>query len=335
LKKERDMEIMLKLFAVTVLLGAGTPSTGHASDVSWETEPLAAGEKARFERVSRAWVGKLWTNDYSDCKAGLDVRRYHSRPWTTHVDVRFRLHGELCVCGFVDKSPDKLTYIGNNLYRRIISYAGEKLHPPVHTAKEQARARVSEFAALFGVSNLWDRAHFSVYLDGGFNSMEECWKFDFWAVKNGYPFPGGVHVDIADLPGAPLASWHDTRDDVPPGQLPARAALSPEQARAKSLEYMKAYFPFHAAALHKGQILEKGDVLEIKCYTNMLEYIIPNYNYIRPAPGKGGLSDYVSRKREIALAWVNHLGTPEGSKYNISATIYVDAATGEMLGGSD
>jgi hypothetical protein len=49
----------------------------------------------------------------------------------------------------------------------------------------------------------------------------------------------------------------------------------------------------------------------------------------------GGLSNYVPKKREIALAWVNYLGTPKGSKYDIGATIYVDAATGEMLGGSD
>jgi len=168
-----------------------------------------------------------------------------------------------------------------------------------------------------------------------FGSMEETWMFDFGTIKNGYPFPDGIYVAIADLPGAPLASWINAQDDVPPEQLPTNVVLNAKQASAKALQYVAKYFPYKDAALYKGQILEKGDVPEFKCYTNRLEYLIPNYNYIRPAPGKGGLSDYVAKKREIALAWVNYLGTPEKAKYDIGATIYVDAATGEMLGGSD
>ncbi len=253
----------------------------------------------------------------------------------TRVDVRFRINGKLCNFSFADRNPNKPVFISSHLYQRIISYAGEKDHSPIHTTKGQARARVSEFAALFGVSNLWDKTHFNIYVDGGFNSTGETWDFDFWTVRNGYPFPDGIHVSIADLPDAPLASWHNTQDNVPPEQLPTNVVLTSEQACAKSLEYMKKYFPFHAAALYRGQMLEKGDVLEIQCVTNMLEYVIPNYNYIRPAPGSGGLSDYVPPNRELALAWVNHLGTPKDSKYKITALIYVDAATGEMLGGSD
>jgi hypothetical protein len=66
-----------------------------------------------------------------------------------------------------------------------------------------------------------------------------------------------------------------------------------------------------------------------------LEYVIPNYNYIRPADGMGGLSDYVPKRDDIALAWICQIGTPQGSKHKIALSVYVDAATGEMLGGSD
>jgi len=303
-------------------------------EMSRKLAPLSEEEKALFEGAAKAWFKRLWTNDCSQSKAGFRIRRVDKRPWMTRVEVSFRVNGKLCDFHFADRDTNRIVLISNNLYQRIVSYAGEKWHPPVHTTKEQTRARVSEVAALFGVSNLWDKADFSVQSER-FGSMEEIWMFDFWTKKNGYPFPDGIRLAFADLPGAPLALWQNAQDDVSPERLPTNVVLTAAQARVKALEYMTKYFPFHAAALHRGQVLEKGTVLDIVCYTNGLEYIIPDYNYIRPAPGKGGLSDYVPQKREIALAWVNHLGTPEGSKYNISATIYVDAATGEMLGGSD
>lgn len=302
--------------------------------VSRKLAPLSEDEKALFDGAAKTWFKRLWTNDCSQSKAGFRTRKIDTRPWMTRVEVSFRVNGKLCDFHFADRDTNRIVLVSNNLYQRIVSYDGEKWHPPVHTTKEQARARVSEFAALFGVSNLWDKADFSVQSER-FSSMEETWRFDFWTIRNGYPFPDGIYVAIADLPGAPLALWQNAQDDVPSEQLPTNVVLTAEQARVKALGYMKNYFPFHAAALYKGQILEKGDGLEIKCYTNMLEYIIPNYNYIRPAPGKGGLSDYVPKNREIALAWVNYLGTPEGSKYKIGAAIHVDAATGDMLGGSD
>ena len=303
-------------------------------EMSRKLAPLSDDEKVFFEGAAKAWFKRLWTNDCSEGKAGFRTRKIDTRPWMTRVEVSFRVNGKLCTFSFADRDTNRIVLINNHLYQRIISYDGEKWHPPVHTTKAQARARVSEFAALFGVSNLWDKADFSVQSER-FGSMEETWFFDFWALKNGYSFPGGVLVAIADLPGAPLALWHNTQDDVPPEQIPTNVVLNAEQAFAKALQYMAKYFPYKDAVLHKGHILEKGDVPEIKCYTNRLEYVIPNYNYIRPAPGKGGLSDYVPKKREIALAWANYLGSPEGTKYNISAVIYVDAATGEMLGGSD
>ncbi len=238
-----------------------------------------------------------------------------------------------CVCEFVDKDPEKFVHVRNHSYANIIHYAGEKIHGPVHTTKKQAQARAAEYAAFFGVSNLWDTSSFRTF-NTTYNPSMDCWEYGLSQVRNGYLCPYGVSVSVADLPGAPLYSWHNTLDNIPP-ELPTNVVLNAEQARIKALEYMAKYFPYKEAALHKGQILEKEDVPEIKCSTNRLEYVIPDYNYIRPAPGNGGLSNHVPKKGEIALAWVNYLGTPENSKYDIGAIIYVDAATGEMLGGSD
>lgn len=328
------MNGMLKWSAATCLYVTGALLANRVDGgPSWKSEPLAAEEKALFERAARMWIGRLWTNDYSGCEASFDARRYNFRPWTTYVDVKFRLDGKSCVCEFIDRDPGKFIHARNDSYVKIINYAGEKIHGPVHTTKEEARERAAECAAFFGVSNLWDTSRFSAFKTG-YNPGTECWEFMFWLVRNGYLCPHGVSVSVADLPEAPLYMWHNTLDNIPL-ELPTNIVLNAEQARVKALEYMAKYFPYKAEALYKGQILEKGDVPEIKCYTNRLEYVIPNYNYIRPAPGKGGLSDYVAKKGEIALAWVNYLGTPAGSKYDIGAVIYVDAATGEMLGGSD
>ncbi len=309
-------------------------SHAEPDEMSRKLAPLSKEEKVLFEGAAKVWFQRLWTNDCSQSKAGFRTRKVDTRPWMTSVEVSFRVDGKLCTFQFADRETNRIVLVNNHLYRRIISYDGEKYRPPVHTTQARARARVSEFAALFGVSNLWDKTAFSAQSER-FDSEEETWRFDFLTIRNGYPFPDGICVAIADLPGAPLALWNNAQDDIPPDQLPTNVVLTAEQARVKALEYMAKYFPYKEAALYKGQTLEKGDVPEMKCYTNRLEYVIPNYNYIRPAPGKGGLSDYVAKKCEIALAWVNYLGTPKNSKYNIGATIYVDAATGEMLGGCD
>jgi hypothetical protein len=328
------MDVILKRYVIACLCVAGFLVANRVcGGDSWKIESLTDDEKACFERAARTWAAKLWTNDYSGCVASFDARRYNFRPWTTYVDVAFRLNGKLCICEFVDRDPAKFMHIRNHSYANIINYSGEKIHGPVHTTKEQARARAAEYAAFFGVSNLWDTSKFSAF-NTIYNPSKKCWEYGLSSVRNGYLCPYGVSVSIADLPGAPLYSWHNALNNIPPG-LPTNVVLNAEQAQAKALEYMKKYFPFQAAALYRGQVLEKGDKPEMKCYTNRLEYVIPDYNYIRPAPGRGGLSNYVAKKDEIALAWANDLGTTEDSKYDIGATIYVDAATGEMLGGSD
>ncbi len=327
------MKENLKLFIVVGLCLADSVCGASDNVRSWKTESLTAAEKACLEHAARMWIGKLWTNDYSRCQARFDARRYNYSPWTTHVDIEFRLNGKLCKCQFRDKNPDKLALVRNDLYAQTICHASEKTHEPVYTTEEQARARAAEYATLFGVSNLWDTSKF-IPFNTVFNPSDDCWEYGLWPIRNGFLCPYGIHVSIADLPGAPLYMWHNVMSTIPP-ELPTNVVLTAEQARVKALEYMAKYFPYKEAALYKGQTLEKGDVPEMKCYTNRLEYVIPNYNYIRPAPGKGGLSDYVAKKFEIALAWVNYLGTPKNSKYNIGATIYVDAATGEMLGGTD
>ncbi len=68
-------------------------------------------------------------------------------------------------------------------------------------------------------------------------------------------------------------------------------------------------------------------------HSNRLEYISPNYNYIRPADDSG-FSDYEPKWDEVALVWNNAFQKPEGTGFPW-VSIYVDAATGEMLGGCD
>jgi hypothetical protein len=327
MKSRNSWRVFDLLFVVGFLMAR--QATGQSNVV----ETLAGDEKALLERSARAWIGKLWTSDYSGCEATIMTWRYGFRPWASYTDVELRLNGKLCQFQFFDKDPNKLVIARNDSYLRLISYHGEKLHPPVHITHEQARARVSEFAVLFGVSNLWCKASFEQ--DGArFDSTRECWIFDFVKVKNGYRCPQGVLVYVSDSPGAPLAQWHNATHCLP-DDLPTNVVLTSEQASAKALAYMRKYFPFRAAALYKGEVLDKKEALELKCYTNMLEYIYPNYNYIRPASGGDGFSNYVPKKGEVALAWVNYVGTLENSKYEIGAAIYVDAATGEMLGGLD
>jgi hypothetical protein len=81
--------------------------------------------------------------------------------------------------------------------------------------------------------------------------------------------------------------------------------LTPEQARVKGEGYLKKYFPL------------RDMVHELTYVTNSLEYVSPNYNYIRPAPGHDGFSNYVSKKPELNLAYKCYFAKPDPDKLGV------------------
>ena len=110
--------------------------------------------------------------------------------------------------------------------------------------------------------------------------------------------------------------------DEIPKDPPTSVVLTAKQAREKAEEYLKKYYPF------------KELVPKMTFNTNRVEYVTPNYNYIRPADDSG-FSNYVAGKDELALVWSNYFDKPRGLAHSIPVVIYVDASTGEMLGGAD
>lgn len=87
------MEDKIKRFIVAGCCLAGCVCGASDDMFSWKPESLTTNEKAYFECAARTWIGKLWTNDYSRCKALIYARRYNFSPWATDVDVEFRLQG--------------------------------------------------------------------------------------------------------------------------------------------------------------------------------------------------------------------------------------------------
>ena len=125
-------------------------SHAEPDEMSRKLAPLSKEEKVLFEGAAKVWFQRLWTNDCSQSKAGFRTRKVDTRPWMTSVEVSFRVDGKLCTFQFADRETNRIVLVNNHLYRRIISYDGEKYRPPVHTTQARARARVSEFAALSG-----------------------------------------------------------------------------------------------------------------------------------------------------------------------------------------
>jgi len=221
-----------------------------------------------------------------------------------------------CAIHFFDRRSDKIIYTCNNLYLSPNVPRGEN-RKPVHTTERQAREKAAEYARVLGVPGLWDGDR---HLVRSFGFFDGVWEFALTPNINGYPSLYAIGVHVADLPELPLCWWMNDTDQIP-ASLPTNVVLTAGQARAKGEEYLKKYFPL------------KELVPNLTFSTNYLEYVSPNYNYIRPADDTG-FSDYKPAKDEVALAWNNTFQKPEGTGFPW-VTIYVDAATGEMLGGAD
>jgi hypothetical protein len=184
--------------------------------------------------------------------------------------------------------------------------------------EREARQRASDISAMFGVSNIWDETRFDTRCAG---LIQGHWEFFLSHRLNGYPTTHPLTIMIADLPGAPLYCW-SASIDWEEKDIPTNVVLTAKQARLKSEEYVKKYFPL------------RDMICELTYTTNRLEYVSPNYNYIRPAPGTEGFSYQVSQKPELNLVYKCYFAKPDPDKQGIlPVIIYVDAATGEMLGG--
>jgi len=232
-----------------------------------------------------------------------------------HITVANRCKD--CWFEFLNDGRDQIIYVHNFFYSRNnipYKYGDWK---PIHTDEQQARQKASEYATMFGVSNLWDKSKFELR---SFSLTDGVWIFDFTPFINGYPTLYPVSIRIADLPGYPLGEWLCCLYQIPTN-LPTKVVLTSEEGREKGIEYLKKHFPL------------KELIPKLTFHSNRLEYIHPDYNYIRPVDDTG-FSDYKPKWDEVALVWNNAFQKPEGTGFPW-VHIYVDAATGEMLGGCD
>lgn len=322
---KKTMSVLLMAGILGVLAMACASEKAPAKYGKPDLSPLSTKEKAEYERIAREWMNRLWTNDYSGCVPVIYVDQpYKAPPWQyPMVNAEFeKSPGDYCwvsffnrnsrdVCGFINSAYKKVPY--NRKYHGVPD--------AIHSTEEQAKARVNEIAELLGVTNVWDATKYdlrSKYF------IEGIWAFFFSKRINGYPTTHPLTVMVADLPGLPL-HWWTNATDWEGTDIPTNVVLTSEQAGKKSVEYIKKY------------LIGSKDMGETTYVTNSLEYVSPNYNYIRPADGVfGSFSDYVSKKPELNLAWKCYFTDPDRTKQRIPPIIiYVDAATGEMLGGTD
>jgi hypothetical protein len=295
-------------------------------------EPLTDVAKLKYEQLARGWIAKLWTNDYSQVKARVfPYRMWEDRPWfeDVRVELSFPLEGrknsQSISIEFLGRTSEAVRYIDNSSYKKYVPTREEYKAPtpqdsqPKFTTDERARKKAEEYAHLFGVTNLWDVSKFELRQ---FAFSQDTWRYNLTAVINGYPSLYGVTIAIADTLRMDLQHWSNISLDIPQ-IIPTNVVLTAEQARTKAETYLKQYFPM------------KEIVPKMTFMTNSLEYMTPNYNYIRPAD-ETGFSKYIPPKDSIALVWKNYFKRPSGLSFSsFPVIIDVDAATGEMLGGSD
>lgn len=290
-------------------------------------------ERVSFENEIRMLCAKIWTNDFSKCEMSIYKDRSYGLPVILDGMTEFRLNGIYYIIRCSGANVKQVIYISGTIQEMMARLRRGGTN--IHTDYEDVEKRITGYAALFGVSNLWDKARFES--SGEIRPGPGYWAYDAWVTTNGYRTPFHLSIAVADLPDLPLVHWSYDPYKFP-SYFPTNALLTSEQAAAKALEHAEKYckkFFGDIALFHDGTVLNRKDKVKIVVLRSRLEYVIPNYNYIRPADGMGGLSDYVPRKDDISLAWNCQIGTPQGSKHKVALNIYLDAATGEMLGGSD
>jgi len=310
-------------------------------------EPLTQRQKTHYEKLARDWVRCLWLTN--DCFVAKDPFKgykpewtYHSGVWTNEfflgtVDVSYgsfsetrpwrgievRFYFEIanrhlrCNFEFWGDGSDNVLMVRNDAYNYSNVFYSVPDHKPIHTNEREARLKAAEYAAMFGVNNLWDETEFE---PRAFGFCYGVWEFSLTSYVNGYPTLFPISIHIADLPGYPLGLFYSGMYQIPPN-LPTKVVLNAEEAKKNAIAYLKEYFPL------------KHLIPKLTFHSNRLEYMSPNYNYIRPADDTG-FSDYTPKYGDDTLIWNNTFKKPEGTGFPW-VSIYVDAATGDMLGGCD
>lgn len=313
-----------------------------------ETEPQVSQEKREhYESVVRKWVERLWvTNDCfvakNPFKGDKPAWTHHHGVWTNEftrslvstsrkptsepmpwkrIESRFSFditnRTRKCYFEFLDDGSDTVLIVNNYVYHYPDVFYSVPDYKPIHTNEQQARQKAAEYAAMFGVSNLWDKTKFECRSFGFFHGV---WEFDLTPYVNGFPTLYPVSINIADLPGYPLGRWLSCLYQIPTN-LTTKVTLTSEDGKKKGIEYLQKYFPL------------KDVIPRLTFHSNRLEYISPTYDYIRP-DDETGFSEYKPKHDEVALVWNNVFKKPDGEGFPW-VNIYVDAATGEMLGGAD
>jgi hypothetical protein len=275
---------------------------------------LSNHENKTYENYARSLFPVLWTNDCSGLYASVrreEILRGH--PWSEKivVDLHNKERKTFCIIYF---QPGTSNVLSTTNFEYEFGRNRDKKQP-MHTL-EQARTRMQEIAKLCGVTNLLNPTCYrttDVLFTGG------TWEHTSDPVINGYrAFDFSVSIRIMDSVDMPLCSWYNSISRIP-NNLPTNVVLTAGEARAKGEYYLKKYYP------------NKERLPMITFSTNRLEYIQPNSRYIDPK--KDAANEDTRGPKDTRLAWVNYFIKSYERLLESSLPIYVDAETGEMLGG--
>jgi len=244
--------------AALLLLCAGT--------LYAETEPQVSQEKREYyEKLARDWMKRLWVTN--ECFVAKNPFKRYKPAWTRHhgvwtnefiknrvytsrkptseampwnrIELRFCFDitnkTRECRFEFLDDGHDEVLFTHNEVYTYSDVLYSVPDYKPIHTNEQQARLKAAEYAAMFGVSDLWDKTKFELRSFGFFYGV---WAFDFTPFANGYPTLYGVGIRIADLTGYPLGKWFNGLYQIPTN-LPTKVALTSEEGKKKGIEYLK------------------------------------------------------------------------------------------------
>lgn len=275
-------------------------------------KPLSEKQKNHYEKLARLYMSKLWTNNYSKLKAHIFPDEL-SKSTPNSVRAKFENGDDNIVFVFPNRDSDTVIVAHNPEYQKTRSSA--LVTKPVYTTREMAEKRADEIANTFGVSNLWDKSSFEMRSFGFVNGI---WEFQLSAFINGYSSLYHVSIFVTDTPDMNLYRWNSTMGRIP-SNLSTNVVLTATQGQAKAREYLDQYYP------------NKDTAQKATFMTNSVEYVTPNYNYVR----ENGMDEFWDGGCTNApvLVWKNYFQKNSGFDRTFPILIYVDAETGEMLGG--
>ena len=184
--------ILALLFVIIISAGHG-----YAED-KLLPQPVTGEKKRHYESLGRAWVERVWktndcyivvypferpkakwtyhpgfwTNEFSKCLVSARQKPISQMlPWK-RVELEFNVDitNRYVRIGFefFDDGSDNVLMAQCKPY----TYPNVPYHPqdykPIHTNEQLARQKAAEYAALFGVPNLWDKTKFELRSFGFF-----------------------------------------------------------------------------------------------------------------------------------------------------------------------